>query len=570
MLSRSIKKELVKILNASFSGGEFAAEVTPAKDLSHGDYTSSTALKLASRWGVPVRQLAEQLAAELRINKALGKIVNKIEVAGPGFINFWIKESVQWGQLSALTAPRSRNQYQGQTIIVEYSSPNIAKPMHIGHIRSTFIGQALANLYQAMGAKVIKLNHLGDWGTQFGKLLAAYKMWGNKKALQTQPIAEMLRLYVKFHQEIATRPELEKQGQAEFLKLEQGDKTNVRLWNWFRVESLKEFNKVYRRLGVVFTKVIGESFYEPMLLGLIGDLVKRGIATTNPDGSIVVFLDKQNLPPCLIQKSDGASIYATRDLAAVRYRVKTFKPREIIYVVGNEQALHFEQVFAVAQTAGYAPGTALSHVKFGLVLGEDGQKLATREGKIIKLEEVLTEAVERARRILEQKNPGLSARQKKVVAEVVGLGAVKYNDLSQNRLTDITFNWQKMLSLDGNSGPYLQYTYVRLRSILRKAGQRGNKIRTLKTELSVVDSQLLRRLLQYPEAIDRSVQEKGPHLLALYLYELATAVNSYYQQVPVLKADLVIKPVRLQLVKYAADVIKQGLGLLGINVVEKM
>ncbi|MBU1039428.1 arginine--tRNA ligase [Patescibacteria group bacterium] len=570
MLSEIIQKELAKVLQKHWQLNPLVAEVTPTKDLTNGDYTTTVALKIASHWGVPPRQTAEQLVEELESSAILNKIVTKIQVAGSGFINFWIKEKVLAEQLSTLTKSQSRALLKKQKIIVEYSSPNIAKPMHIGHIRSTFIGQALANIYEALGARVVRLNHLGDWGTQFGKLLAAYKMWGDKKTIQADPIAELLKLYIRFHEAMKLDPELVKQGQIEFLKLEKGDKANVRVWNWFKRESLKEFNKIYRQLGVKFDYLTGESFYEPMLQGVVKDLLKKKLAIKNADESIVVHLTKEGLPPCLVQKGDGASLYATRDLAAIRYRVKTFKPNLIVYAVGNEQSLHFEQVFALAKKIGYADKTDLRHVKFGLVLGEDGQKLATREGKIIKLEEVLNKAVVLAKEVVEKKNPKLTKQAKTKIAQVVGLGAVKYNDLSQNRQTDITFNWKKMLSLEGNSGPYLQYTYVRLKSILRKAGSATKISQKTLVYTDELDKKLLRKLAQYPEAIVRAAKEQGPHLLALYLYELSAAVNSYYQQAPVLQAPAGLKKSRLKLVKTSADIIKQGLSLLGINVVEKM
>ncbi|MFZ5391198.1 MAG: arginine--tRNA ligase [Patescibacteria group bacterium] len=571
MISEIIQKELGKALQKHFQLGALVAEVTPTKDLSHGDYTTSVALKIASHWGVPPIKAAEQLVEELSVSSPLIKVVDKIQIAGPGFINFWIKEKFLLGLLPVIIKNQSRALLKGQKIIVEYSSPNIAKPMHIGHVRSTFIGQALSNIYQALGAKVIRLNHLGDWGTQFGKLLYAYKLWGDKKIIQAEPINELLKLYVRFHEAMKTDPDLETKGREEFLKLEQGDKTNIRLWNWFKKESLKEFNKIYKQLKVKFDYLTGESFYEPFLKLVVKDLLKKNLAITNEDGSIVAVLTEDSLPPCLVQKGDGASLYATRDLAAIRYRVKTFKPNLIVYVVGNEQTLHFEQVFALAKKVGYAGLTKFSHVKFGLVLGEDGQKLATREGKVIKLEDVLSQAVVLAEQIVQKKNPKLSKQQKKNIARVVGLGAVKYNDLSQNRQTDIAFNWQKMLSLEGNSGPYLQYTYVRLKSILRKsrlAKSVGKK--SVDKEYKQLDENLLRKLTQYPEAIHRAAKEQGPHLLALYLYELASQVNSYYQQVPVLQSKSVFRKNRLQLVKTAAEVIKQGLSILGIEVVEKM
>jgi arginyl-tRNA synthetase len=576
MLILKLQTELLKIAQEHYQLTSQDVELTPTRDLAHGDYTTNAALRVASRWGVPPRQAAEVLLEQLKISKTVNALCSRVEVAGPGFINFWLKHSWLIGHLSEFTNPKDRAVARGQRVLVDYSSPNIAKPMHIGHIRSTIIGQALVNMYQALGAKVVGVNHLGDWGTQFGKLIAAFKLWGNRAALHKQPIEEMLKLYVKFHEVAVEQPELEKNGQEEFRKLEQGDRANRALWNWFKRESLREFNALYKRLGVKFTYITGESFYEPKLKGVVNDLLKRRLAIKNADGSIVVHLESANLPPCLVQKSDGASLYVTRDLATIQYRWQRFKPTKFLYVVANQQALHFEQLFAVASQAGYVGRNAeLEHIKFGLVLGEDGQKLATREGRIIKLEDVLAEAVTRAKKIVDNKNPKLSARERAHIAEVVGVGAVKYNDLSQNRHSDIAFNWDKMLSLEGNSAPYLQYTYVRLKSIMRKAGVTKPAVKkvggeALQQVLTERDINMLRLLSRYPDAISRAVRENGPHLLAGYIYELANAVNSYYHDSPVLNAGAILRPFRLTIVSSAAAVLKEGLGILGIATVEQM
>ncbi len=577
MLSLKLQKELAQAAAKHYSLKPHEVEVSLARDLGHGDFTSNVALRVASRWGVTPREAADTLIEELKESLILKHLVSRIEMAGPGFINFWLAPAVIYKNIQDGLNQKNCQVWKGEKMIVEYSSPNIAKPMHIGHIRSAIIGQALSNIYEALGAKVIRLNHLGDWGTQFGKLIAAYKLWGNKAAVKKHPIDELLQLYIKFHEVLKERPELEKMGQEEFLKLEQGDRQNRSLWNWFKAESLREFSVLYKRLRVKFSHIIGESFYEPFLAGVVFDLLKRQIAVKNKDNSVVVHLEAESLPPCLIQKSDGASLYATRDLAAIQYRVKHFKPVAIFYLVGNEQALHFEQVFTVAKLAGYSKGIKLEHIKFGTILGEDGQRMATREGKLIPLEEVLNKANNLALAIVNKKNVNLSAKQKMRVAEVVGVGAVKYNDLSQNRLTDITFNWERMLSLEGNSGPYLQYTYARLRSILRKhkieSKSRNQSVKFTAAELHNIDSEdmlLWRMIMRYPESLLRAAQENGPHLLALYLYELAVQINSFYQNQPVLRAAPEVKVLRLRLVGQAAQILQQGLAILGIETLEEM
>jgi arginyl-tRNA synthetase len=572
MLSQKLQVEVAKAAHKHYQCKSSEVAVEPTRDLAHGDLMSNIALRVASKWGVPVQAAANTILADLRESRTVQNSCFKVEMAGPGFINFYVKPAVLIQQLPDLTKPAARALYRGERVIVEFSSPNIAKPMHVGHIRSTIIGAALANIFEALGAKVYRINHLGDWGTQFGKLIAAYKKWGNREQIKKAPIFEMLRLYVKFHEEMKLDPELERQGQQEFLKLEKGDRQNKALWNWFRRESLQEFNKLYKRLGVKFSHVVGESYYESMLQPIITDLLRKKIASKNDDGSVVVHLDKEGLPPCLIQKSDGGSLYATRDLAAIRYRVKRFKPSQILYVVGNEQSLHFDQVFAVARRAGYSGAASLKHVKYGLILGEDKQKLATREGKIIPLDEVLNKANEIARQVVQSKNPTLAAAVKASIAEVVGVGAVKYNDLSQNRLTDITFNWEKMLALEGNSAPYLQYSYVRLKSVLRKSGLRNRRMPSpnVLSDATSHDLQVLRTLARYPEFLRRAAAEQGPHLLAAYLYELSNQVNTFYHAVPVIKAETKLRNLRLSLVETAASVLKQGLNILGIAVVEQM
>jgi len=576
MFSLKLQAEVAKVAKERYQLETADVELSVTRELAHGDYTTNVALRVASKWGVIPHQAAEEIVEALQESNFIKKNISKVEIAGPGFINFWVKHEVLWQKLGKLADKKEYNVLKDKKVIIDYSSPNIAKPMHIGHIRSTIIGQALVNLYRALGAKVISINHLGDWGTQFGKLIAAYKMWGNKQSVHKSPIDELLKLYVRFHEEMKQNPELEKQGQDEFRKLEEGDRQNRALWNWFKAESWREFEHTYKKLNIKFDKVTGESFYENMLSKVVVDLLKRRIAKKNADGSVVVHLENETLAPCLLQKSDGASLYATRDVATIKYRVQHYKPTNILYVVGNEQALHFDQVYAVSRRAGYATsGVKLEHIKFGTILGEDGSKMATREGKIIKLEDVLNEAITRARQVVEAKNVKLTDKLKNQVAEVVGMGAMKYNDLSQNRHTDITFNWDKMLSLDGNSAPYLQYTYVRLRSIWRRVTSEKNfKLPKLDSNImsaaKETDINMLRLLTRYHEALLKAAKDNGPHLLAQYLYELANSINSYYQSSPVINAGNNLKVVRLHLVKSAAEVLKEGLAVLGIGVVEQM
>src|SRR4030042_616485 len=339
--------------------------------------------------------------------------------------------------------------------------------MHVGHLRSTIIGQAIYNLYKFMGYKVIGDNHLGDWGTQFGIMIAGCKKY--RVNLKNIDVKQMLDIYVKFNKEIEKNPDLQETAKQEFKKLEDGNKENRKIWQILRKKSLDDFDKIYKILGIKFDFILGESFYENYLKAEIENALKKKVAIKNPDNSIIVLLDKFNLPPFLIQKSDGATLYGTRDLATIRYRIKKFKPEKIVYVIGNEKTFYLEQLFYCSELLGYIFHNKLRHVKFGLVLDENHKKLATREGRVIGAEDLMNKIIELADRLIKEKNPKLSEKERKNAAKIIGIGALKYNDLSQNRQTDIVFDWDKMLSFEGNSAPYLQYTYVRLKSILRKA-----------------------------------------------------------------------------------------------------
>ncbi|MFH1111853.1 MAG: arginine--tRNA ligase [Patescibacteria group bacterium] len=569
MLMKKLQQEIGKVVKEHWQLAAEDVEITSPKELWQGDFTTNVALKVAARWGVPTSQVADTLVGELVQSKFIRQYFSKVTPAGPGFVNFFLSPEALYYELSQETKSSTWPLLRGNKVVVEYSSPNIAKPMHIGHLRSTIIGQALANIYKALGAKVVSLNYLGDWGTQFGKLLVAYQKWGSKVELKKNPIDEMLRVYVYFHEQVTKQPELEKEAQIAFKKLEDGNSKLQAIWRMFKIFSLKEFNKLYKRLGIKFNHLESESMYQKALVGVLKDLIKQKIVTKNPDGSIVVMFNNEKLPPMLVQKSDGASLYATRDLAALKSRVKKYKPAQMLYVVGSEQSLYFDQLFATAKLAGYIGKTKPQHIKFGFMFGEDGKKMATREGKIVKLEELFNKSVDLAWRVVQKKNVKLSQEEKARVAEVVGVGAIKYNDLSQNRLTDIIFNWKKMLSFDGNSGPYLQYTYVRLKSILAKAG----KISKTKFDAHYLedgDVELLRKLVQYQDGLTRAAKENFPHLLANYLYELANTVNSYYHESPVLKVQEPLRSLRLDLVQKSAQILKQGLAILGIETVERM
>jgi arginyl-tRNA synthetase len=537
-----------------------------------GHYSTNIAMRLAKEAKKAPFDLAQEFAQKLQGDPSAGsgQVFSKVEAVKPGFINFWISEQFLQQAFADIKEPQIG---KGRSVIVEYSDPNIAKPMHVGHSRPTIIGDAIANIHEYLGFKTIRWNYFGDWGTQFGKLIAAYKMWGNKEVVEKDPIETLVALYVRFHEELKAKPELEKQGQEEFRKLEEGDGENRKLWEWFKDESLVEFKKIYKRLGVKFDIEIGEQFYEDSLRDVIKELKEKEILVPS-EGGWIVHLEKFNLPVALVQKSDGASLYITRDISSLKHRLSRYKPDSILYVVANEQALHFSQLFAIADLLGLK-GAKLEHVKFGMVLGEDGKKLSTREGKTVRLVDVMDEAVERAYKVVSAKNAALPEEEKRAVAEAVGIGALKYNDLKENRLSDITFNWDQMLDFNGDSAPYLQYTAVRLTNIVRKSEIRISKLETngenlkeLKMEIEIA---LMKKVLDFNDVVRLCAETNFTSHLAKYLFELAKLGNQYYESVRILEdQEIERRNGRLVLVGSIAETISKGLGLLGITVPERI
>jgi len=562
-----MRKKLESIIKKAIS---HAAELSVPENEQFGHYSTNAAMRLAKIKKENPMDLAAELAAKIE-KSAPKNFFERIEIAAPGFINFWISKEILRGEL--LLISKNKERYgrndigKKRKIIIDYSSPNIAKPMHVGHLRSTIIGDALANIYEFAGFKVIRWNYIGDWGTQFGKLIAAYKRWGNKAQLEKSPIAELLSLYVRFHKEETANPIFANEGREEFMKLESGDSKNKKLWSWFRQESMKEFKKIYAMLGIKFDIALGEAFLEPYLKPLIDRLYKKKIARES-EGALIVPLEEKGLPPALIQKSDESSLYLTRDIAGLEYRLKKYKPAKIIYVVSNEQTLHFSQFFAVAEKMGLKK-PVLAHVKFGFVLGDKGKKLSTRSGEAVRLEELLEKSIDLARKIVEKKNPKLKAKDKEKIATDVGLGAVKYNDLKENRLSDISFDWDKMLDFSGDSGPYLQYTYARLKSILRKS--RISKKADFKLLDSETELSLVRKMAEFPETVRRSAENLTTNNIAKYLYELANLANKFYESTPIIiDKNIACRNARLVLIGSVTSVMKNGLGLLGIKAPEKI
>ncbi|MGU3472211.1 arginine--tRNA ligase [Paenibacillus sp. D51F] len=477
----------------------------------------------------------------------------------------------------------------GKKVVIDYSAPNIAKPFSIGHLRSTVIGRALANLHRAAGWRVETVNHLGDWGTQFGKLIAAYKHWGSREALEADPIGESLQLYVRFHEEADARPELLDEGRDWFRRLEQGDAEARELWSFFIRESLKEFNRLYARLGIEFDHILGESFYNDKLQAAVARLEEAGLLEES-DGASVVRLDEESLPPCLILKSDGSSIYGTRDLATALYRREAMQGDKLLYVVGAEQILHFTQVFRVLDKLDCSwKDVQRVHAPFGL-MKMDGKKMSTRRGKVVFLQDVLDEAAQRALAVIDSKTPDLP--DKEAVAEAVGIGAVVFGDLRNRRMLEVDFNMDEMVSMEGETGPYLQYTYARAASLLRKAasqelapaGQSGPSGSTLANEpdltagrparLEALSTPAARGCLMavgtYAEAIRGALREHEPSVLARYLLDLAKSFNRFYNSERILGTDEGASLARIRLTGAAASVLKHGLHLLGIPTPERI
>lgn len=494
----------------------------------------------------------------------------KVEQLGP-YVNFFVDKGV----FSKNTIEKvleegdnygASNIGEGKNVCVEYSSPNIAKPFHVGHLFTTAIGNALYKMYKKEGYNAIGINHLGDWGTQFGKLISAYHRWVDEEALEADPIKELLRIYVKFHDEAEKDPSLEDEGRAYFKALENGDPKAEALWKRFRDLSLKEFERVYDILGVNFDSYNGEAFYNDKMDVVVNELKEKKLLVES-NGAQVVMLEDYNMPPCIVLKADGASIYATRDLAAAMYRKKTYDFYKSIYVVGTPQALHFKQVFKVLELAGHDWANDCVHVGFGLVKFAD-RKLSTRKGEVVLLDDLIRESVEKTLEVINEKNPELENKEE--VAKKIGIGAVIFTYLKNSREKDIVFDWKEILSFDGETGPYVQYAYARAKSILRRAEGISKEVDYSKLS-SKEEFELVKTLDNFKNQILLALDKLEPSIVTRYTIEVAKAFNKFYNAHSILNLeDEVLKATRLKLVEASAQVIKNGLDLLGIDVVEKM
>lgn len=558
-----IAKDLAAVLGEQLSYEDILNLIEKPKASDHGDY-SFPVFSLSKIQRKAPNMIAEELSKDIDTTN-----YEQIVPMG-GYINFFLEKSeVSNAVLNDVVS--KKNHYgdstlgQGKNVVIDMSSPNIAKPMSMGHLRSTVIGNSLAELADKVGYTPVKINHVGDWGTQFGKLIVAYKKWGDEAKVKENPISELLALYVHFHEEAEKYPELDDQAREWFKKLEDGDAEAIELWTWFREESLKEFQKVYDMLGIEFDSYNGEAFYNDKMQPVIDSLLEKELLVSD-DGADIVNLEKYDLNPALIRKSDGATLYITRDLAAAMYRKENYDFDESIYVVGNEQSIHFKQLKAVLKEMGYEWSDDIKHIPFGLITS-NGKKLSTRKGNVILLEEVLNEAINATQNIINEKNPTLENKEE--VAHQVGVGAVVFHDLKNDRLNNFDFNLDHIIQFEGETGPYVQYTRSRCESILRKADWSAP---TSEVNYSLSDDEsweVVKALYNFPAKVQEAYRKYEPSVVAKYVIDLAQKFNKYYSKTKILE-DNSQKDARLALVYSVSVVLKEGLRLLGIQSPDNM
>ena len=561
-----IAKQISKTIE--INAKELEGYIETPKDSKNGDY-AFPCFRLAKE----LRKAPPAIASEIKEKLEPVEEIEKVEVAG-GYLNFFINKSTLaeevLGEISKTEQYGKSIVGEGKNIVIDYSAPNIAKPFHIGHLRSTVIGGALYNIYKYLGYNVTGVNHLGDYGTQFGKLIEGYKMWGEEYDIEKDPINELTKIYIRINEACKNDEQILENCRNNFKKLEDGDSYCVEIWKKFRELSLQEFQKVYDLLGSKFDSWNGESFYSDKMPEVIDLLQKTGKLVESQGAKIIDLEDKGINTPCIIEKSNGSTTYATRDLAAILYRARTYDFDKALYVTSYEQVLHFKQVFEVAKLLGldekYTNG--LEHVSFGMVLLPEG-KMSTREGNIIKLEELLNEAIYRAKEIIEQKNPDLENKEE--VAKKVGIGSVIFNDMSASRIKDEVFDWNTILNFQGETGPYIQYTYVRTKSVLEKAGYlpkiENVKIDNLSDEYSMA---ILKLIYNFEDILIQVTDKNEPSMLARYLIELAKAYSSFYNENKIIVDDKDVQDARVYLTYAVSQVLKQGANLLGIEMPEKM
>jgi len=561
-----LAKRLVDAL--AKAGFPNVGELTQATDSRFGDYQTNAALILGKQRGENPRDVGAKILERLDVSD----LSESPTVAGAGFINFTLRADAVAKKAAELFADERLGVARSTSpkkIVIDFGSPNVAKPMHVGHIRSTALGDALARIATFIGHDVIRDNHIGDWGTQFGMVIWGWKNLLDREALQRDPLAEIVRIYKETNARSTSDPAVREACRQELVKLQSGDKENTGIWNECVALSMQDFEHVYELLDIHYDIQCGESFYDDRLAGVVDRLLKSKIAEVS-EGAVVVFF--RGVPeladkPCIIRKSDGGFNYATSDIATVEYRINELTRDTLWYVVGAPQTLHFRQIFEIARREGCRAD--FRHIPFGNVLGEDRKLMKTRSGENVPLRQLLEEACVRARKIVEEKNPGLTEAEKIDIARTIGIGAVKYADLSQYRMTDYIFSWDKMLALQGNTAPYLQNAYVRIRSIFRKAGESAPKTDKFVLNESA-EITLAKRLCQFAEIVPQVLNDFRPNILANYLFELADGFHAFYEACPVLRSDEPVRGSRLALCDLTGRILQRGLDLLGIKVPEKM
>lgn len=536
-----------------------------------GDFQTNFAMMNSKAIGKNPREIATTLVENFKEND----LIEKLEIAGPGFINIHLKNNFLNNEMKKIDNEKYDFSFLNvdETVIIDYSSPNIAKRMHIGHLRSTIIGDAIKRILDFIRFKTISDNHIGDWGTQFGKLIVAYNKWLDKEAYEADPIGELERIYVLFSDEAKKDPTLEDVARNELRKLQMGDEQNNKLWKEFIEISLKEYNKVYDRLGVKFDHYFGESFYNDLMPDVLEELKEKNIAKED-QGALVVFFEEDKLPPALVQKKDGSFLYATSDLATIKFRKNELNVDKAVYVTDERQQNHFKQVFEISEMLGAPYNYEKSHVYFGIMRFGDGMIFSSRSGNIIRLVDLLDEAKKQVKSVIDEKNPNIPEDEKEKIAEIVGTGAIKYFDLSQNRTSDILFTWDKVLSFEGNTGPYLQYTYARIQSILRKLKEENISVKNndiILDDMFDIERELAVALLRFPQTVVKSYETYRPNIIADYLFDTAKLFNNFYNSKSILKeTDKKVMDARILLAQKTASILKQGLNLLGIETVDRM
>ena len=572
-LKHTLEAKISATLSKVSGEADCRALVSYSKSAQFGDYQANGVMALAKRLKRNPRELGEEVIGQLE----LGELVNKVELAGPGFINIFIAPEFLSQQLNSLDKNRLVEvSAQPQTVVIDYSSPNLAKEMHVGHLRGTIIGDAVARTFEYMGHTLLRQNHFGDWGTQFGMLITYMQELEQSQGSVSNQLEDLETFYRASKQRFDEDAEFAQTARDNVVKLQSGDAACLVMWKSFIDVSITHCQSLYKKLNITLTEkdIVPESFYNDKLTGIISALDEKGLLAES-DGAKCVFLDKfknkeGNPLPTIIQKSGGGFLYATTDLAAIRYRNEELQADRVLYVVDARQGLHFQQVFAVSRLAGFASDScSLEHLSYGTMMGKDGKPFKTRSGDTIKLVDLLDEGVERAYQVVDEKNPDLSQEEKQNIAEVIGMSAVKYADLSKNRNSDYIFDWDTMLSFEGNTAPYMLYAYARIRSIFKRQDINPDQNFNIAIEADA-EKALALKIFQFTETIEALLVDCYPNQLCLYLYELAGIFMKFYEACPVLKSEGTVRESRLGLCQMTSLTLKQGLELLGINTLEKM